>query len=140
MNNTLLNAEIAEIKTAAERFNGLTVVIVFGSVAKKSAHYSSDLDIAVSCTHALDIDSKIQMIEAFTLATGRPVDLVDLHEVGEPLLGQILQYGQWLIGSETQKGEWLSRQLIDAADFSPYQEKILTERRNAWIKPSLLRS
>ena len=52
-------------------------------------------------------------------ATGRPVDLVDLRTVGEPLLGQILSHGLRLLGSTEAHGCLLSRHLIDAADFLP---------------------
>ena len=67
-------------------------------------------------------------------ATGRPIDLVDLRDVGEPLLGQIVQHGKWLIGTDTQKGALLSRHLIDAADFSPYRARILAESQCAWTQ------
>ena len=62
------------------------------------------------------------------------MDLIDLTRVGEPLLGQILQHGQRLHGSDADFGaQLLYRHLVDAADFLPLRERILKERRDAWI-------
>ena len=115
------------------RFATIDLAIVFGSVAKNQAEAESDLDIAINTQIPLSLEEKIEIISALAEATGRPIDLVDLREVGEPLLGQIVQHGQMMIGSPTQKAALLSKHLIDAADFSPYQTRILAERRNAWI-------
>ena len=60
------------------------------------------------------------------------MDLVDLHTAGEPLLGQVFK-GQRLLGSTTLYAQLLSRHLIDSADFLPLQQRILKERRDAWL-------
>jgi hypothetical protein len=62
-----------------------------------------------------------------------PVDLIDLKRTGEPLLGQILKHGVRLMGSDTDYAALLTRHLFDAADFLPYRNRILAERRRAWI-------
>lgn len=53
--------------------------------------------------------------------------------MGEPLLGQILAHGRRLLGSDEAHGRLLSRHLIDAADFLPLAQRIVDERRRAWI-------
>jgi len=53
--------------------------------------------------------------------------------VGEPLLGQILTHGHRVLGSADAHGRLLSRHLLDAADFLPYAQRIVDERRRAWI-------
>lgn len=58
-----------------------------------------------------------------------PVDLVDLRRVGESLLGQILKYGKRISGSDTAYAEPITRRLFDPADFVPYLNCILAERR-----------
>ena len=133
MQEFLLSEDAVSVKKVLERFATIDLAIVFGSVAKNQAGAESDLDIAINTQTKLSIKDKIEIISAFAEATGRPIDLVDLRDVGEPLLGQILQHGQMVIGSATQKAALLSKHLIDAADFSAYQTRILAERRNAWI-------
>ena len=133
MQEFLLSEDAIFLKKILARFATIDLAIVFGSVAKNQAGAESDLDIAINTQTPLSVKEKIEIISALAEATGRPIDLVDLREVGEPLLGQIVQHGQMIIGSPTQKAALLSKHLIDAADFSPYQTRILAERRNAWI-------
>ena len=133
MQEFLLSKDAIFLKKVLECFATIDLAIVFGSVAKNQAGAESDLDIAINTQTSLSVEMKINLISALTEATGRPIDLVDLREVGEPLLGQIVHNGQMMIGSPTQKAVLLSKHLIDAADFSPYQTRILAERRSAWI-------
>lgn len=133
MQQFLLFEDAIFVKKVLERFDTIDLAIVFESVAKNKASAESDLDIAISAQTPLSVEMKIKLISALAEAAGRPIDLVDLKEVGEPLLGQIVQYGQMIIGSPTQKAALLSKHLIDSADFSPYQTRILAERRNSWI-------
>ena len=109
------------------------LALVFGSVAKGLQRIDSDLDIAVVAKQALTVDEKIVIISALAEKTGRPVDLVDLKVVGEPLLGQIVQHGRRLLGSDGEYGRLISRHLFEQADFMPYRNRILAERRAAWI-------
>ena len=76
---------------------------------------------------------KIALIEKLAQASGLPIDLIDLKNVGVPLQGQILKHGIRLLGSDTDYAALLSRHLLDAADFLPYRNRILAERRQAWI-------
>ena len=114
-------------------FPELILALVFGSVAKGLQRIDSDLDIAVVAKQALTADEKIVIISALAEKTGRPVDLVDLKEVGEPLPGQIVQHGRRLLGSDGEYGRLISRHLFEQADFMPYRNRILAERRAAWI-------
>ena len=114
-------------------FPELILALVFGSVAKGLQRIDSDLDIAVVAKQALTADEKIVIISALAEKTGRPVDLVDLKVVGEPLLGQIVQHGRRLLGSDGDYGRLISRHLFEQADFMPYRNRILAERRAAWI-------
>ncbi len=112
---------------------GVRLAILFGSQATGHAAPHSDLDLAVQMTAPLTADDKIALIEKLAQATGLPVDLIDLKRVGEPLLGQILKHGVRLLGSDTEYAAVVSRHLFDAADFLPYRNRILDERRQAWI-------
>lgn len=56
----------------------------------------------------------------------------------EPLLGQILTHGRRVVGSDAERAELIRRHLFDVADFLPYVERMLHERRRAWIgRPGL---
>lgn len=94
--------------------------------------WKSDVDIAVDLGRALTAEEKVSLIEAVAERTGRPVDLVDLSKVGEPLLGQILKHGVRIVGSKTTYAHFIRKHLFDAADFMPYRTRILRERQRAW--------
>ena len=111
----------------------LQLAIVFGSVARGRERADSDVDIAVQAAKALDAQQRIQLVGDIASATGRAVDLVDPRTAGGPLLGQILECGQRLLGSDETFGALLSRHLIDDADFGPYAQRMVDERRRAWI-------
>jgi len=121
------------LKATLREHGGVRLAILFGSRSTGLARPNSDLDVAVQMAAPLNADDKIALIEALAAATGLPVDLVDLKPVGEPLLGQILKNGIRLIGSDADYAALLTRHLFDAADFLPYRNRILAERRRAWI-------
>jgi uncharacterized protein len=108
------------------------LAILFGSQAVGTARADSDIDLAVLGEAPLSVAQKQLLIAEIAEAFGVPVDLVDLHSAGEPLLGQVFK-GQRLLGSSTLYAQLLSRHLIDSADFLPLQQRILKERREAWL-------
>ncbi len=124
---------IQSLTKILESHGAVQLAILFGSVPKGEAQYESDIDVAVRYRHSMSTETRLQLIEELALLSGRPVDLVDLEIVGEPLLGQILLHGQRLLGSDGEYGKLLSRHLLDQADFMPYRTRILEERRAAWI-------
>lgn len=116
-----------------KQFPQISLAVLFGSVALGRQRPESDLDIAVAANRPLVADEKIAIIGALTECTGRPIDLIDLHRVPEPLLGQIVRHGRRILGSDTLYGELISRHLFEQADFMPYRTRVLAERRMAWI-------
>jgi len=119
-------------QTLAEH-GGVRLAILFGSHATGRATPHSDVDLAIQMSAKLTASDKIALIEKLAQATGLPIDLIDPRRAGEPLLGQILKRGIRLMGSDTDYAALLSRHLFDAADFLPYRNRILAERRRAWI-------
>jgi predicted nucleotidyltransferase len=111
----------------------IRLAILFGSLAVGRATPASDLDLAVLMQAPLSAETKMALIGDLSLATGRPVDLIDLRTTGEPVLGQILKHGVRLFGSDSDYAELIKRHLFEEADFMPYRRRILTERRQAWI-------
>lgn len=124
---------LAQVTEALASNPAIQVLVVFGSVAAGTARADSDIDVAVQQAAPLDTQAKMQLIEAIAPATGRPVDLVDLRTVGEPLLGQILGHGQWLKGSATDRYQLMQRHVYAMEDFMPQVAQMLSERRRAWL-------
>ena len=115
------------------RFPALVLALVFGSAAQGRQRADSDLDIAVAANRALTAAEEMDIIAALAERTGRPIDLIDLKMVAEPLLGQIVRHGRRLFGSDKAYGQLISRHLFEQADFMPYRSRVLAERRAAWI-------
>jgi len=112
---------------------GIRLAILFGSLAVGRERVDSDLDLAVDAGRRITAGEKLALTTELAKRTGRPVDLVDLYVVGEPLLGQILRHGKRLLGGGTCYADLIRRHLFDQADYLPYRTRILAERRRAWI-------
>ena len=123
----------AQLQGVLASFPALLLALVFGSVAQGRQRPDSDLDIAVAASQALTATEKMDIIAALAERTGRPIDLIDLKVVAEPLLGQIVRHGRRLLGSDGAYGQLISRHLFEQADFMPYRNRVLAERRAAWI-------
>ena len=134
-NNLLnkLNPSIEVLRTCLERDGEIELAILFGSMAMGSYTEKSDIDLAVKKQRPISAQQKIELIEQIALLTGRAVDLVDLSTVGEPLLGQILKYGKRLLGSDTAYAEIGLKHVYAQADFVPYIQRTLEERRQKWL-------
>ncbi len=121
------------IRQILSRHGDIRLAILFGSLAAGDATPRSDLDLAVQMRIPLSSETKMTLIGELSQAIGRPVDLIDLCVVGEPLLGQILKHGVRLFGNDTDYAELLKRHLFEEADFMPYRRRILADRRRTWI-------
>ncbi|MFT4246757.1 MAG: nucleotidyltransferase domain-containing protein [Pseudomonas sp.] len=123
----------SKVGKVLEDVPGIRYAVIFGSVASGTALADSDLDIAVDVGRPLDASARFGLIEALAAATGRAVDLIDLRTVGEPLLGQIVKHGRRVIGRDADQAELVRRHLFEVQDFLPYVDRMLSERRRAWI-------
>jgi predicted nucleotidyltransferase len=124
---------LCRLRAALQDFPHLELALLFGSLAQGQGRPDSDLDIAVLARHPLSVKERTDLIDAVSRATQRPVDLVDLRTAGEPTLGQVVRYGRRILGSDSAHGQLLYQQLVDQADFMPLRNRILAERRVAWI-------
>lgn len=121
------------LKKALQAQSGLRLALLFGSCALGTQRPDSDVDVAVDMGGVMAAEQHVSLISDLALATGRAVDLIDLRTVGEPLLGQILQSGRRIGGEHAVHAQYITRHVMDVEDFVPYQERILRERRQAWI-------
>ena len=133
MNKLIDHTLDSQLRQVLERHPKILLALLFGSVAKGTARYDSDLDIAVAAAHSLDSHDVMALISELAELTGRPVDLIDLSTVGEPLLGQIIAGGRRIMGNDTLYADQVLKHLYNQEDFVPYQRRILKERRDAWI-------
>ena len=124
---------LESIRAVLARHPEIRLAILFGSIASGRASRDSDVDLALAADHPLKADEKMALMAELAEATGRPIDLIDLHAVGEPLLGQIVKRGQRVLGADERYAELIKRHLFEEADFMPYYRRILEERRAAWI-------
>lgn len=122
-----------QLKEVFTHFPKVALVVLFGSVASGCQRADSDLDIAVAADLPLTVDEKFSMVSALAERIGRPIDLIDLNVVSEPLLGQIVRHGRRVLGSDTLYGKLISRHVFEQEDFMPYRTRLLAERRMAWI-------
>ena len=125
--------DIEALTEVLARRQGLRLALVFGSVAKGCESADSDVDVAVLADAPLDAEQRMALIGDLAEATGRAVDLIDVRTAGEPLIGEILAHGRRLLGTDEAYGQILSRHLLDAGDFLPYADRMVAQRRRAWI-------
>ena len=128
-----MSFETPPLLNALAKVPELRLALLFGSCATGAQRPDSDLDLAVDMGGVMTAEQHVALVSALALATGRVVDLIDLRTVGEPLLGQILQNGRRILGGSDVHAQYITRHVMDVEDFVPYQERILRERRQAWI-------
>ena len=132
-----MHTPLPNLAPALDRFPEVGLAIVYGSVSNGTAARDSDLDIGVMGERRLSMATRMRILDALSNATGRAVDLVDLRTTHGTLLGEILRTGVRVSERDaTLFPDLLRRHLIDEADFRPYRDRILAERRRAWIGES----
>jgi predicted nucleotidyltransferase len=124
---------IERVRDILARYPDIELGIVFGSHASGEASPASDMDVAVRFTRPLSADDNLALTGDLASATGRAVDLIDLRQAGEPLIGEIIRGGRRVVGSSEAFAGLLSHHLIEEADFLPIRDRILRERRESWI-------
>ncbi len=121
-----------QLLRALSAFPEIRLALLFGSRASGRPRADSDIDLAILADSPLAPERRACIIEALALATGCPIDLVDLYHAPEPVLGEALK-GVRLLGNAAAHAQLVTRHVLNAADFLPLRERILTERRSAWI-------
>ena len=98
----------------------LELAMVFGSTVSGNAKPDSDIDVAFYPRHPLDHQVVQRLSDQIALATGRPVDLVDLSSSDGALLRQILRTGKILFSKRPGIIGTLSERLLAwQEDFEP---------------------
>ena len=126
-----MSEKVKALQTWLQNNDDIKLAIVFGSYAKNTQTAQSDLDLAVMLTSHRSINAKqkldyITEIGNFLFIN---IDLIDLKQVGQPLLSQIIKYGKQLKGNQAQYTELVIKNINTTQDFLPYIERIMSERR-----------
>ncbi len=125
------------VQSALEHRPDVVLAYVFGSTAKGTLSPDSDLDVAVLGENTFGPEARSELIRALAIESGRPVALVDLGDVGAPLLQQILTTGREIVCRDRRAKELLIlRMLGDAEDFLPLRRRALEARRERWLGTS----
>jgi predicted nucleotidyltransferase len=127
---TFLTAQLREV---LGMFPDIRFAVVFGSMARGTETPDSDLDVAVQADRPLTPEQRISITEALALVFNRPIDLIDVRTVGQPLLYQIIAGGIQVLGARHFWGDLIYRSIMENEDFVPYQKRILEGRRREWI-------
>jgi predicted nucleotidyltransferase len=136
MNMTTIKPQLARQLTGLlSRYPNIRLAILFGSQAnpERQKHFGSDIDLAIMTDAPVSDHFKMELIETIGIELGCPVDIVDVNDAPEPILGEVFK-GQRLLGDDTVYARLLTRHLLNTADFVPLRERILKERRDRWIR------
>lgn len=91
----------ARVSAIAEKYH-LSLALLFGSQATGKTHIQSDVDIAISASHALRPRELAELAYDLSQALqAKEVDIVDLHGAPPLLLAQIARFGQLLYERES---------------------------------------
>jgi predicted nucleotidyltransferase len=123
----------SKLATILGDFKEIRLAVLFGSMADGSSNAHSDIDLALLAEEPISAGLKMRIVEAVAKQFGRPVDIVDMFYSAEPVAGQVFK-GRRILGESAVYARALSRHLVECADFLPLQQRILAERRRAWIE------
>jgi predicted nucleotidyltransferase len=112
----------------------IALACVFGSFARGRQTATSDIDVAVAAQEPLDARRRLALHDAIASATGRAVDLVDLHCAGPLVLTQALTKGKRIVKRDTGV---LARLIVKMwymnADLMPLVRMIQDARRKRFL-------
>ena len=112
----------------------IELACVFGSFAEGRQTNASDIDVAIAAREPVDPEHRLALSDAIANATGRPVDLVDLHRAGPLLLTQALTGGKRIVKRDSSV---LARLLVKMwylnADLMPLVRMIQDTRRKRFL-------
>ena len=125
------DASLGRVAALLAQQPDIVLAIAFGSIPAGGARPESDLDVAVLATRPLDKRRKMELISELARECGRPVDL---RTAGVSILRSVLLGGRSLLcRDQAAYAGLLSRMVMDSADFLPYRQRAMRQRRNAWI-------
>ena len=114
-------------------YSNIRLGVLFGSIAHGTTRWESDIDLAVAGHRPLTVIERRNLIADLAELTGRSVDLIDLQLSGGVIVREALTRGRLVYCDDrTLYAELIKRMIFEHADFMPYRDRILAERRKAW--------
>ena len=113
-------------------FPPLRLALLFGSRAEGRAGADSDVDLAVLAARPLASAEIIELVRDIASAVGLGVDIVDLHDLPQPVTAEALG-GRRLLGDDTAFAETVARNAAMYEDFGRLRERVLARRRREWL-------
>ncbi|HKJ91140.1 MAG TPA: nucleotidyltransferase domain-containing protein [Oceanipulchritudo sp.] len=114
----------------------LQLAVVFGSAALGACRIDSDIDLAVHFAGPMNPQQYEQLVDKIALATGRPVDLIDLSTAGGSLLRQIIRSGRILFCKNPGLPGFLTQRVLDwQEDFEPQLMDLYRDRLHRFTEP-----
>ena len=129
----MMDAMDRQLARILRRQPGIRLAFLFGSRATGEAGPDSDIDLGLLMDKPLSSELTLKLAGEIGQECACPVDIVDLHEGPQPILGQVLR-GRRLLGDDRSYAELLKRHLFDSADFLPLRQRILQERQARWTR------
>ena len=130
---------------ALEKRPDIRLGYVFGSIAedarpggaargRKGPRPDSDVDVAVAAGGPLDSARRLALMDDIALATGRPVDLVDLHTAGPLILTHVLTRRTCLVKRDRELlARLIAKMWYLNADFMPLVRRMQDSRRQRFL-------
>ncbi len=109
---------------------------VFGSFGGEGGQPGpdSDVDVAVAASGPLNSTARLGLTDDLAMATGRPVDLLDLHTAGPVILTQALTRGTCLVKRDPALlARLIVRMWYLNEDFLPLVRRIQDARRRRFL-------
>ena len=114
----------------------IRLAYVFGSFGGSGGRPrpDSDVDVAVATGVPIEAADRLSLTDELALATGRPVDLIDLHATGPLVLTRALTTGTCLVKRDAALlARLLVRMWYQNADFMPLVRRIQDTRRERFL-------
>jgi predicted nucleotidyltransferase len=99
-------------------------VWVFGSHARGTAHSGSDLDLAVLCEPALELD-RFRLMDTLARRLERDVDVIDLGTAPPTLVWEVLTTGRLVLESDALGVEAFVRHARFAAEDAEQRDRMI---------------
>ena len=123
-----------KLRAALEPVPGIQIALVFGSAAVGRLTPSSDLDLAVAMDKPLTDEDREAVIDRTSAASGRDVDLIDLHRAHGLILREAICRGRVLFCRDrTLHAGLMQRMWGEQADFQPVVDRLIHHRLAPWI-------
>ena len=120
---------ISEVTQILERQEDVLVAFLFGSLVSGRVRPESDVDVGIACDGPLTSGRKLELIDTLAVATGRPIDLIDLTTAPFTVLGQALKGKRLMVRDTSVYAAVLRKLWYDIADIKPNYDHVLQRRR-----------